>query len=103
MSVIPTDTNFSDEQMQRLSRNMLRIRRVEEQIGKDSRAVLLEGHQIIHRIDLSLDTRRNQAGEQAADIGAEVVVIEQRVFALTNDQFQGALGRVVLQGRARDT
>ena len=43
MSITPTETNFSDEQMQGLYRNMLRIRRVEEQIGKDARAGNIPG------------------------------------------------------------
>ncbi len=36
-------TNFSSEEMQSLYRNMLRIRRVEEQLGKDSRSGRLPG------------------------------------------------------------
>ena len=68
-------------------------------VGKDGRAIVLERHEIVHGIDAGLDTRRDEAGEQAAHIGTEIVVVEQRVFALTNDQFQGALRRVAVKRR----
>ena len=43
MNASTSDTNFSDEQMLGFYRDMLRIRRVEEQLGKDSRAGNIPG------------------------------------------------------------
>lgn len=43
MTVLCEDTNFSSERLLGLYRDMLRIRRVEERLAKDSRAGNLPG------------------------------------------------------------
>jgi hypothetical protein len=62
--------------------------------------MLLQRHQVLHGIDPGLHTGGNQTGEETGDGGTRLGGREQGVLALPNEQFEGALGQVIVKRRA---
>ena len=59
--------------------------------------MLLERHQVFHRIDTRVDARGDQTGEPAGTVGTRGTFVKEGVVALPEKQLQGALGDIVVE------
>ncbi len=68
-------------------------------VRTDLAPVLLQRHQILHRVDARIEAGGDQAGEHARDVCAMRAFVHQGVVALPNEQLQGPLGQIIVERR----
>src|SRR5262249_8042963 len=68
-------------------------------VRTDLAAVLLPRPPGVHGVAPGVQTRGNETGEHAGNVGTMRIFVKQGVFALPNKQLQGALGPIIVERR----
>jgi hypothetical protein len=62
----------------------------------------LQGDQVLHRVNARLKTGGDQARQPTGNVSTVLGFVKQRILPLPNEQLQGALAQVIVDGGAGD-